>query len=86
MNPGSFVVLLICRARPRRRKLHIPRFAVNGKALSFRCASSPTRSHFVQLRVGSREVPVPLLYNRKDPGTNPGSLVVELTCRAQPDG
>ena len=26
---------------PRRRKLHIPRFAASGKARSFRCSSSP---------------------------------------------
>ena len=29
---------------PRRRKLHIPRFAASGKARSFRCASSPHKS------------------------------------------
>ena len=39
---------------PRRRKLHIPRFAASGKAHSLRCASSPHATRFAGLARGPR--------------------------------
>ena len=39
---------------PRRRKLHIPRFPAGGKAHSFRCSSSSSRTRFAGLRLDWR--------------------------------
>ena len=42
------------RAGPRRRGLHIPRFAQKGKARSFHRSASPTQTRFAWLCVGGR--------------------------------
>ena len=42
------------RAGPRRRGLHIPRFAQKGKARSFHRSASPTQTRFAGLCVGGR--------------------------------
>ena len=42
------------RAGPRRRGLHIPRFAWKGKARSFHRSASPTQTRFAGLCVGGR--------------------------------
>ena len=58
------------RAGPRRRGLHIPRFAQKGKARSFHRSASPTQTRFAGLCVGGR-LRRPLWTDRRPPDPHP---------------
>ena len=58
------------RAGPRRRGLHIPRFAQQGKARSFHRSASPTQTRFAGLCVGGR-LRRPLWTDRRPPVPHP---------------
>ena len=58
------------RAGPRRRGLHIPRFAQQGKARSFHRSASPTQTRFAGLCVGGR-LRRPLWTDRRPPDPHP---------------
>ena len=57
-------------AGPRRRGLHIPRFAWKGKVRSFHRSASPTQTRFAGLCVGGR-LRRPLWTNRRAPDLHP---------------